>query len=263
MKSLKQILILLTGCLMVLDTFAAAAPDRPLHVLYLGPVSTGGGGGGFGGSRTNYVYLPGQTLASEAIYFDHLANLTQLTDKYLNHFDAVVQVMPDGEIDATHKQMLDSFKTAGHGLNKYPDGQRPTDAVMREAVLGGIGKKAKSDWEASLASRPALQRLPGDVPNYERRPEPVKLQAPLSPQDSMRYVQVPADFELQLFAAEPDVVKPIYVAWDERGRAWVVEARDYPTASSTKVCPASPSSRFARIPTATARLISSPSLLTN
>jgi hypothetical protein len=44
----------------------------------------------------------------------------------------------------------------------------------------------------------------------------------------MRYTQVPADFDLQLFAAEPDVVKPIYLAWDERGRAWVVEARDYP-----------------------------------
>jgi hypothetical protein len=44
----------------------------------------------------------------------------------------------------------------------------------------------------------------------------------------MRYTQVPADFDLQLFAAEPDIVKPIYMAWDERGRAWVVEARDYP-----------------------------------
>ncbi len=228
MTSLKQILILLTGGLMALDTFAAVAPDRPLHVLYLGPVSAGGGGGGFGGSRTNYVFLPGQTLAPEAIYFDHVSDLAQLTDKYLSHFDAVVQVMPDGEINAAQQQLLDSFKTAGHGLIKYPDGQRPTDAVMREAVLGGISKKTKSDWEAALAARPALQRQPGDVPNYERRPEPVKLQAPLSPQDSMRYVQVPADFELQLFAAEPDVVKPIYVAWDERGRAWVIEARDYP-----------------------------------
>ena len=44
----------------------------------------------------------------------------------------------------------------------------------------------------------------------------------------MRYTQVPADFDLQLFAAEPDIVKPIFMAWDERGRAWVVEARDYP-----------------------------------
>src|SRR5207244_711547 len=30
--------------------------------------------------------------------------------------------------------------------------------VLREAVLGGISKKAKSDWQASLASRPPLQR---------------------------------------------------------------------------------------------------------
>jgi hypothetical protein len=36
----------------------------------------------------------------------------------------------------------------------------------------------------------------------------------------MRYTQVPADFDLQLFVGEPDIVKPIYIAWDERGRAW-------------------------------------------
>jgi putative membrane-bound dehydrogenase-like protein len=234
MKNLNQILILLTGGLLVLNTFAAEPTDRPLHVLYLGPVSVGGGGrggggfGGFGGPRTNYVYLPGQTLAPEAIYFDHLANVTNLTDTYLQHFDAVVQVMSDAEVGAAQQQILDSFKKAGNGLIQYTDGKRPTDAVLREAVLGAVSKKAKSAWEASLASRPPLQRQPGEVPNYERRPEPVKFQVPLDPHDSMRYTQVPADFDLQLFAADPDVVKPIYVAWDERGRAWVVEARDYP-----------------------------------
>ena len=146
----------------------------------------------------------------------------------MKHFDAVVQVMPDAEVGAAQQKLLDSFKSAGNGLIKYTDGKRPADAVLREAVLGAVSKKAKSAWEASLASRPPLQRLPGEVPNYERRPEPVKFQAPLAPKDSMRYTQVPADFDLQLFAAEPDVVKPIYMAWDERGRAWVVEARDYP-----------------------------------
>jgi putative membrane-bound dehydrogenase-like protein len=124
--------------------------------------------------------------------------------------------------------MLESFKSAGHGLIRYTDGQRPADAVLREAVLGAVSKKTKSDWEALVASRPSLQRLPGEVPNYERRSDAVKYQAPLSPRDSMRYTQVPADFDLQLFVAEPEIVKPIYMAWDERGRAWVVEARDYP-----------------------------------
>jgi hypothetical protein len=221
---------LAAGLLLALNIFAADAPDRPLHVLYLGPASVGSGarGGAFGGSRTNYVYLPGQTLAPEAIYFDHLFDLTHLTDNYLSHFDAVVQVMADAEVGAAQQKLLDTFKSAGHGLIKYGDGKRPADTVLREDVLGAVSKQAKSAWEASLASRPPLQRLPGDVPNYERRAEPVKYQAPLAPKDSMRYVQVPADFDLHLFAAEPNVVKPIYMAWDERGRAWVVEARDYP-----------------------------------
>jgi putative membrane-bound dehydrogenase-like protein len=229
MNNLKQILILLTAGLIALNTVAADAPERPLRVLYLGPVSAGSGGrgfGGFGGPRTNYVYLPGQTLAPEAIYFDHLLNITNLTEKYLSHFDAVVQVMPDDDIGAAEQKLLATFKNAGHPLLKYTE--RPAEPVLREAVLGGISKKARAAWEALLAARPPLQRLPGEVPNYERRPEPVNYQAPLLPRDSMRYTQVPADFDLQLFAAEPDLVKPIYMAWDERGRAWVVEALDYP-----------------------------------
>jgi putative membrane-bound dehydrogenase-like protein len=228
MKNLKRLIILLAGAMIALNTLAADAPDRPLHVLYLGPVSGGNGGrgGGFGGPRTNYVYVPGQTLAREAIYFDHLSNPTNLTDKYLSHFDAVVRVMPEAEVGEAQQKMLESFKSAGNALIEYTE--RPADAVLREAVLGGVSKKARSDWEASLASRPPLQRLPGEVPNYERRPEPVKYQAPLSPRDSLRYTQVPADFDLQLFVAEPDIVKPIFIAWDERGRAWVIEARDYP-----------------------------------
>src|SRR3954467_12486354 len=146
MKNLIQILSLLTGGLMALNTFAADAPDRPLHVLYLGPVSSprgGGGFGGFGGPRTNYVYLPGQTLAPEEIYFDHLSNVTNLTDKYLSHFDAVVQVMPDVDMAAQQK-MLDDFKAAGNALIKYADGKRPADEALREALLGAISKQARS-----------------------------------------------------------------------------------------------------------------------
>lgn len=230
MYHLKTILILMTGGLMAFNTFAAEISERPIHVLYLGPVDAGrsgpGGGGGFGGSRTNYAYLPGQTLAPEAIYFDHLTSATNLTDVYLKHFDAAVQVMPDTDVPATQQRLLDTFKSAGGALLKYSE--RPEDSALREAVLTGVSRSARARWETLLSSRPSLQRLPGEVPNYERRPEPVKYQSPLSPKDSMRYTQVPADFELQLFAAEPDIVKPIYMAWDERGRAWVIEALDYP-----------------------------------
>jgi hypothetical protein len=95
MKQLKPLLTLLTGGLTAFAASAADSPDRPLRVLYLGAVNVGGGGFGGGGSRTNYVYLPGQTLAPEAIYFDHRADVTNLTVAYLKHFDAVVQTLPE------------------------------------------------------------------------------------------------------------------------------------------------------------------------
>lgn len=228
MKLPTSILTLLAGGLLVFDTPGAEAPDRPLRVLYLGAVEAGVGGPGGSGSRTNYAYLPGQTLAPEAIYFDHLSDPSHLSERYLAHFDVVMQVMSDSEVGAARQSLIEKFKQGGREWIRYADGRRPADPVLREAVLGAVGREAKSAWEHSSQARPPLRRLPGDVPNYERRPEAVRYQAPLSPQDSLRYTQVPADCELRLFAAEPDVVKPIALAWDERGRAWVVEARDYP-----------------------------------
>src|ERR1043166_484637 len=123
MNNLKQILTLLAGGLMVLNMLAADAPDRPLHVLYLGPISGGGvgrgggGSGGFGGPRTNYVYLPGQTLAPEAIYFDYLSSITNLTDAYLKHFDAVVQVLPDAEVGAARSEEHTSELQSRFGIS--------------------------------------------------------------------------------------------------------------------------------------------------
>jgi putative membrane-bound dehydrogenase-like protein len=228
---IKKTFALITGALITLNAFAAEPANHPLHVLYLGTVSSGGGGGGargFGAPRTNYVYLPGQTLSTEAIYFDHRSDYTNLTENFLKHYDAVVQVAPDTDIAAPQQKLLNGLKSADKALIKYTDGARPAESVLREAVLGAVSKKSKAAWEAYIAGRAPLERQDGEVPNYERRPEPVKFQMPLSPKESIKYTQVPADFDLQLFAAEPDVVKPMWVSWDERGRAWVVEGRDYP-----------------------------------
>jgi uncharacterized protein len=227
MKPLNWILGLAVGGLAGLPTSAAGTADRPLHVLHLGPVPAATGGRG-PDARTNYAYLPGQTLAPEAILFDHVTSPTNLTEVQLRHYDAVVQTLPDSGLDGTRRAWLEGFRKSGKGWIQSADGTRPTDAALRTAVLESVPKDAKSAWESSLAARPPLRRLPGEVPNYERRPQPVGYQEPLSPEDSIRYTQVPADFELKLFAAEPDVMKPIWIAWDERGRAWVVEAKDYP-----------------------------------
>src|SRR5690606_3504962 len=66
------------------------------------------------------------------------------------------------------------------------------------------------------------------MPNYEKRDPPPQFQEPLSPEQSIKLIQVPVGFEIKLFAAEPDINKPIHMDWDERGRLWIAETMDYP-----------------------------------
>jgi putative membrane-bound dehydrogenase-like protein len=53
---------------------------------------------------------------------------------------------------------------------------------------------------------------------------------PLSPAESIRAFQLADDqLMIELVAAEPDVVSPVAVSWDENGRMYVTEMSDYPT----------------------------------
>ena len=51
---------------------------------------------------------------------------------------------------------------------------------------------------------------------------------PLAPESAHESLVLHEDFELSLVAAEPLVVNPISLDWDERGRLWVVETPGYP-----------------------------------
>ncbi|HUQ69446.1 MAG TPA: PVC-type heme-binding CxxCH protein, partial [Planctomycetaceae bacterium] len=52
--------------------------------------------------------------------------------------------------------------------------------------------------------------------------------APHAPQDALSTFTLQRGFQLELVASEPDVVDPIDAAFDEDGRMYVVEMRDYP-----------------------------------
>ncbi len=66
----------------------------------------------------------------------------------------------------------------------------------------------------------------GMVPRPARAGEPSKL--PASPAEAVNRLTLPPGFKAALCAAEPDVVQPIAMALDARGRLWVVENRAYP-----------------------------------
>ena len=64
--------------------------------------------------------------------------------------------------------------------------------------------------------------------NHEKRRGPARIQEQLSPEDSAKCMVLAKGFEAQLFAQEPDIVNPIDVIWDDRGRLFVAETVDYP-----------------------------------
>ena len=75
---------------------------------------------------------------------------------------------------------------------------------------------------------PVLKYREAKLPNYEKREGAQLQQLPLSPEESVKFIQVPVDFNLQVFASEPNVMHPIAMAWDERGRLYVLITKDYP-----------------------------------
>ncbi len=92
-----------------------------------------------------------------------------------------------------------------------------------------------------LASAPALAAVgPSgktyDFPIYKNKAPGKQLagqHAPaatpaLTPDEARKKFTVPPGFEVRLFASEPEVVNPVAMTWDERGRLWIVELYEYP-----------------------------------
>jgi putative membrane-bound dehydrogenase-like protein len=56
-------------------------------------------------------------------------------------------------------------------------------------------------------------------------PAPAK---PLSPQEALKKFQLAKGLKIELVACEPQIESPVFMAFDQLGKLWVVEMRDYP-----------------------------------
>src|SRR5262245_64416962 len=72
----------------------------------------------------------------------------------------------------------------------------------------------------SVASAWGAEVLPHrqDVPPNE----------PRSAEEALKHMQVPEGFTVELVASEPDIVNPVAMHFDDRGRIWVTESLEYP-----------------------------------
>jgi len=117
------------------------------------------------------------------------------------------------------------FYTAyGHDMRCWE--QPAFHELLRRAILWSVG----ADVRAKLAAMklPKLETEEAILPGYRDHKTITMAQKPLTPAESMKLAQVPPGYELSLFASDPDIVNPIYVTWDYKGRAYVIETVDYP-----------------------------------
>ena len=88
------------------------------------------------------------------------------------------------------------------------------------ASLGeGMDRLAHSVVRAQQQSPPT-----GPIPHgQDQAPNP-----PRGAAEAVRAMTVPPGFQVEVVAAEPDIVNPVAMTFDERGRVWITESLEYP-----------------------------------
>jgi putative heme-binding domain-containing protein len=67
------------------------------------------------------------------------------------------------------------------------------------------------------------------VARSENKPDPNVAGTPhRTPEEERKLFRLPPGFDIQLVAAEPDIHKPLNLAFDDRGRLWVTDTVEYP-----------------------------------
>jgi hypothetical protein len=107
-------------------------------------------------------------------------------------------------------------------------------------IVASLGLEALCETLPKLSPRPgplpfAYTNAPDAMPNYlagekwgTQGEVITRMQLPLSPEESLQRLALPPGFQAALVAAEPEIMKPICLGWDTRGRLWIAETFDYP-----------------------------------
>lgn len=70
----------------------------------------------------------------------------------------------------------------------------------------------------------ACQAADAVLPHHQSKPPG----PPLAPAEAIAKMTVPPGFQVELVASEPQIVNPVAMTFDERGRIWVTESFEYP-----------------------------------
>jgi putative membrane-bound dehydrogenase-like protein len=98
--------------------------------------------------------------------------------------------------------------------------------MLRRSLLGAFVCFLLLVW--------ALPAQKGDKSKSERPPhgQDQLPGPPLSPAEAVKKMTVPKDFSVEVVLSEPNLVNPVAMCFDERGRIWVTESVEYPRRSA-------------------------------
>jgi len=112
------------------------------------------------------------------------------------------------------------------GAWQYRPGDDSSWSIMKPLDFGIDTNANLSNADAS--SNAAYHRLDkvDDISRYVQRREGDT--DPLTPEEAAKRFVTPDDLSVQLVLSDPVIAQPLFMTWDERGRMWLAEYRQYP-----------------------------------
>jgi putative membrane-bound dehydrogenase-like protein len=101
-------------------------------------------------------------------------------------------------------------------------------SIVIFGLCAALAVFAVAAFPAPASAQDAAKKEP--IPHAQDKPPGPAL----SPEEALKKMKVPEGFSVELVAAEPDVVNPVAMTIDERGRFWVTESFEYPRRSPGK-----------------------------
>jgi len=88
-------------------------------------------------------------------------------------------------------------------------------------------------WSDEIAANEAVATF---MENFEGRGDLTDpLSQPTSPEEAIKGFELPEDLSITLILSEPEIVQPLEINFDHRGRLWVVQYNQYPYPKGLKV----------------------------
>ena len=108
--------------------------------------------------------------------------------------------------------------------------------LLKNAIFWAVGREE---------SEPKRKAGAGDVSGAQTNrsksepgraaPKPKPKHPALAPKEALLALETPDDLKVDLVLADPDITQPVFMNFDERGRLWVVEYRQYPDPAGLKL----------------------------